>query len=103
MMIAEEQQDRRREPRYPHAEVIGWCFPESKVTYRGWVSDKSRSGISFVTPDNSCMSLGDEINLHSDSSLSDRCEVVRIEQYDDRLCLVACRSLLESSTMHRRF
>jgi hypothetical protein len=103
MLIAEEQHERRREPRYPHAEVIGWRFPENEATYRGWVSDKSRSGISFVTPDNPFLSEGEEINLVSGSSLPDRCRVLRIDSYDDTLRIVACQSLLQPVSATRRF
>ncbi len=87
-----QRRDRRSDPRYPLAGKIFWRKPARTLNVLGWLSDTSRSGVSFVTKDNDRIVLGEEIELLNASREIQRYCITRIAPYDSRLSLVACRS-----------
>lgn len=85
--------DRRSEPRHPVASRITWKRRGAEATTPGWLSDTSRSGVSFVVSRAHQPSLGEEIELSCSVRLGERCRVVRISPYDENLALVGCCSV----------
>jgi hypothetical protein len=82
--------DRRREPRYPTVGRIAWKKEGGKTTFRGWLSDTSRSSASFVAGTAHQPSLGERIELVQPGDFRQRCRVTRLASYNDDLSLVAC-------------
>jgi hypothetical protein len=87
-----ETSDRRAEPRVSAAGRIHWKKRSSEPIYRGWLSDQSRSSLSFITGSDTQPSAGEALEILEPDHLRRRCHVTRIAGYDDRLCFVACRA-----------
>jgi c-di-GMP-binding flagellar brake protein YcgR len=85
--------DRRREPRSATAGRATWTKRTCKTTFRGWLSDISRSGASFIAATAQQPSLGEEIQIIDSDRSKQRCRVMRIAPYDDYLSLIACRKV----------
>lgn len=83
--------DRRAEPRVSAAGRIHWRKRSSEAIYRGWLSDQSRSSLSFITGSDTQPSAGEALEILEPDHLRRRCHVTRIASYDDRLCVIICR------------
>lgn len=86
--------DRRREPRYASAGAISWRRAGSDRAFIGWLSDTSRSSLSFIASSENEPSFDEAIEVTG----SDRCRrafrTTRIARYDDNLSLIACRNVI---------
>ena len=85
--------DRRREPRCASAGTISWRMTGSDRAFIGWLSDRSRSSLCFITSSEHAPSFGEAIDVVG----SDRCRrafrTARIARYDDNLSLIAGRNV----------
>jgi hypothetical protein len=70
-----------------------WKRRGAEATAPGWLSDTSRSGVSFVVSRAHQPSLGEEIELSCFVRLGERCRVIRISPYDENLSVVGCRAV----------
>lgn len=95
MMERRRRLERRAERRYALGGRIFWRKPGSKLDVRGWLSDTSLSGVSFVTGTGRRPTLNEDIELTAPDRSTLRCRVARIAPYDSRLSLVACKATAE--------
>ena len=93
MIDKRSARDRRCETRWALAGTILWRAAGSDRTFFGWLSDTSRSSLSFIATSQNAPSFGEVIDV----AVSDRCRYVfrttRIAPYDDDLSLIACRNV----------
>ena len=83
--------DRRREPRQTAAGRISWFVSGDQAKRTGWLSDATASSVSFVTC-GSCRPVhGEEIEVVRRDQSRQRSLVTRVEAFDERLILIACR------------
>ena len=92
MWRAELQHDRRREPRHAEAGQVSWHTTNGPVRRVGWLSDASKSSVSFVTVAAHQPEYGEEIEVVRPDRSRQRGRVTRVAIYDEHLALVACRS-----------
>ena len=85
------QHDRRCEPRHAEAGRVSWRRANSPVQHVGWLSDASRSSVSFVASGACQPVYGEEIEVIRPDRSRQRCRVKRVAIYDEHLALVACR------------
>ncbi len=84
--------DRRRERRIAQAGRIRWRKAGTHTTFHGWLSDQSRSSVSFVASASARPTCGEEIEVIASNRSRQRYRVTRTASYDDRLSLIGCRS-----------
>jgi len=84
-------QDRRTEQRYHTAGRVAWMPAGMPHGHVGWLSDRSRLSVSFVTSGRSQPATGQEIEIRCPAFPPERFRVTRVAPYDDHLALVACR------------
>lgn len=90
--------DRRRELRHSLAGRISWKRTDDHDGHFGWLSDASRSSVSFITSSRSEPLIGEEIEVDGDHrGLMRRGRIARVTPYDDSLWLVACRAAEEQN------
>lgn len=89
--------DRRAEPRYNLGGRIEWIREDDEMTGRGYIIDRSDSGVAFITSARLQPRCGDRIQLWPcgravGEGRSDTLRICRTEPYDARLTLVACEA-----------
>lgn len=68
-----------------------WFMPGDEVRHIGWLSDAAATAISFVAC-GSCRPMhGEEIETVRQGQSRQRSLVARVEAFDERLILIACR------------
>lgn len=85
--------DRRREPRCASAGTISWRMTGSDRAFIGWLSDRSRSSLSFITARKHAPSLGEAIEVVGSDRRRRAFRTTRIAGYDDDFSLIACRNV----------
>jgi hypothetical protein len=91
-MIEKRQgHDRRGDPRQARAGRITWRKVGTPVTLSGWLSDASRSGLSFVASTRTGLKQGDRLEWLGADSVRRHYSVTRVAPYDEHLSLIACR------------
>jgi hypothetical protein len=94
--------ERRREVRTEAAGRIAWRTAPGQPPVRppaehvGWLSDRSRSSVSFITATATQPSFGQQIEVCSGGGRRrqrQRWRVARTAPYDDQLSLVACTTI----------
>jgi hypothetical protein len=93
MMEKRTRSERRCEPRYPLAGTLRWRKTGGDRTLVGWLSDTSRSSMSFITSRASQPSFGERIEMIGSDRSACPFRVTRTAAYDESLSLVACRRL----------
>ena len=86
------EQDRRSEPRRAEAGRVSWRTANAPARHVGWLSDASKSSVSFVTAAGHQPEYGEEIEVVRPDRSRQRARVTRVAIYDEHLALVACRS-----------
>jgi hypothetical protein len=85
--------DRRSEPRFQTVGRIQWRPNHSAQAFKGYISDSSKSGLSFLAGRSSEPRIGEQVELDCPRALHPVWKVVRVEDYDSNLCLIACEAL----------
>lgn len=88
-----EPRDRRTEERVPAAERIHWKLEFADESIGGWLSDRSDTGVSFVSATWHQPTPGDTICLTGPAGDARRYIVTRVQPYSDSLSLVAGKLL----------
>ena len=83
--------DRRGDYRHPAAGQCMWRKSGSRATFQGWLSDRSRTSVSFITASAAPSASGDEIELIGPGRSHRQYRITRIAPYDGHLSLIACR------------
>ncbi|MCK4660853.1 MAG: hypothetical protein KAV82_15140 [Phycisphaerae bacterium] len=91
MIEKRERRDRRTEPRWAKAGKVSWGNAGTYATFPAWLSDESRSSVSFITSAGTLPDLGDRIELIGLHLFPQQYHVTRTAPYDGRLSLIACR------------
>lgn len=85
--------DRRQEHRSSAAGRITWNHVGDSVRESSLLSDRSVSGISFVTASRSEPMVGDMLRITSPDGSGRHWRVVRISDYDASFSVIACRAM----------
>lgn len=93
MIDRRHHRDRRAERRFQTVGRIQWRANRSDRIHRGYISDSSPSGLAFVASRAAEPRIGELVELENPRVLHPKWKVVRIEDYDPNLCLVACAAL----------
>lgn len=93
MIDRRQARDRRSEHRFQTVGRISWRPGGADHAFKGYISDSSESGLSFVAGRTTEPHIGELVELQSPRELHPMWKVVRIEDYDANLCLVACEAL----------
>jgi hypothetical protein len=106
-MIGSQQGERRREPRYNLGGRVTWRRLDDANIGRGWIVDRSDSGVAFITAVRGGPSCGDEITVFAvdqprTASPPEPVCVCRVSRYDANLNLIACRAPGGGETWMRR-
>ena len=97
MIERRKGEDRRCEPRSEAVGQIAWLQMEQSEPTVGWLSDRSRSSVSFIASSGERPEPGEYIELIGVSPSRQRACVTRVAAYDDRHSLIACRCRAEDS------
>lgn len=85
--------DRRQEHRTSIAGRIKWSQVGDSLSESSLLSDRSASGISFVTANRSKPMVGDMLSITSPDGAGRHWRVVRISDYDSSFSVIACRAM----------
>jgi hypothetical protein len=85
--------DRRRESRYPLASRLSWRKAGNDKRLVGWLSDTSRSSVSFIASRRNQPSFGEMIEMIGPDRHEHALRVTRVAPYDENLSLIACRGV----------
>lgn len=85
------QHDRRSERRHAEAGRVSWRATNGPVGHVGWLSDASKSSVSFVASAASLPAYGEEVEVIRPDRSRQRGRVRRVAAYDEHLALIACR------------
>ena len=93
MLERRDMHDRRREERHSAAGRISWRKAGGRMGCVGWLSDRSRSSVSFIASAGLQPRCNQEVELTDADGYNERYRVTRVTAYDDKLSLIACRRL----------
>ena len=85
--------DRRRESRYPLASTLSWRKAGHDKRFVGWLSDTSRSSVSFIASRKSQPSFGEVVKMTGPDGHEQALRVTRVAPYDETLSLIAGRGV----------
>lgn len=85
--------DRRCESRYSLGGTFSWRKAGGDRKFVGWLSDTSRSSVSFITSRRSQPSFGEMIEMIGSDDHEHALRVTRVASYDEDLSLIACRGV----------
>jgi hypothetical protein len=90
----QNRRERRAEAREPLAARIQWRMAGSEQTRTGWVSDQSRSSVSFVSTVNDSLPVNQEIEvIRPAGPLAGLFRVMRVTDYGSG-SLIACKAMV---------
>lgn len=98
MLHKTHDSDRRILPRQPAAGRVTWRLGAAPRSYVGYLSDRSRLGLSFVSGSAVAPAVGELLELRDANGLQRCLRVVRVAPYDDVTHLIACRAVRAERT-----
>jgi len=87
-------EDRRCESRCPTTGTLSWRKAGTHTNLFGWLSDTSRSSVSFIALTRRQPSFGEMIEMIGPDGHGHALRVTRVASYDEDLSLIACRGVV---------
>ena len=93
-----QRQDRRADPRTPHAARVWWLGERDENFRAAWATDHSLRGLAFVTGAGARVAAGQTVRVsrvhpRRHPAACETLRVCRVEPYGATLDLVACARL----------
>lgn len=94
-----QDSERRTLPRQPAAGRVTWRMGAAPRSYVGYISDRSRLGLSFVSGAAIAPAIGELLELRDANGMQLCMRVVRVAPYDDVTHLIGCRAIREERSV----